>query len=102
MIYLEDKAPQNGQYTVTVGTTFTPVTLTWRLMDEDETVINSRTTVSVAVPSTSNTIKVSGADLALPDSKKARRYLLTKGTDASGAPFADACSFDIEDLPGST
>lgn len=47
------------------GDAVTPATVTWSLTDENGTVINSRSNVSIGSLDTSVTLVLSGADLAL-------------------------------------
>lgn len=99
MTYIETHANEESAYTVTVTLNFTPTTMTWTLTDEDGTVINSRSAVSVSSPSTTNTITLTGDDLALSDVKKTRRIFTVTGTYNSGAnKFSDECQFDIDNL----
>jgi len=52
------------------GTAVTPATMTWTLTDVNGSVINSRSAVAIASISTSNTIALSGSDLATSGSNR--------------------------------
>ena len=56
-------------YTNSAGDAVTPNTLEWNLKDEYGNVINSRSAVSIAVPSTSNSIVLFGDDLKNADTR---------------------------------
>lgn len=100
----------NEESTLAVTATFTdeasqeimPVTLSWKLTDEDGNVINSRSSVSIT-PATSVTVVLSGDDLALQNSSdEGHRAILFIGTyDSSlgnGLPLNDEARFIIENL----
>ena len=69
MTTLSLKATNEGTYIITsaftneAGTAVTPNTLTWSLTDNEGTIINSRSGVSIAVPSTSNAVVLGALDL---------------------------------------
>lgn len=73
---------EQSTYVVTVnfydvsGAAVAPKLAAWTLKDEDGAIVNSRSAVNIDVPGTSNTIVLTGADLALPDTNKPMRYLL--------------------------
>ena len=101
MVHLETRANEESSYTVTVTMDFIPTTMLWSLRDEDGTVINSRTAVSVAVPALSNEITLTGDDLAVTSVKRVRRWFTTWGTYNGGAnKFSAECTFDIQELKG--
>ena len=101
MTYIETRAEEESSFLITVGTTFTPTSLTWRLTDEDGTVVNSRSTVSVSSPSTSNLITLTSDDLGISNKKKTLRIFTVKGTYNSGTQsFADEATFRVADLKG--
>ena len=101
MGYIETRANEKSTYIVSVGLNFTPDAMTWRLTDEDGTVINSRSAVSVTVPSTANEITLTSADLAVTNAARVRRVFTVKGTYNGGAnSFADEMRFDIKELKG--
>lgn len=99
MTHIETKAKEESSYTLTVACDFTPATMKWTLTDEDGTVINSRSSVAVASPSTSNTITLTSDDLGVSDKYKLKRVLTVYGTYNGGSnSFADECSFEVENL----
>lgn len=103
MTHIETHATEGSSYVITVATNFTPTAMTWRLTDEDGTVINSRSTVSVTSPSTSNVITLTGDDLDVTNAKKVLRIFTCKGTYNGGAnTFADECTFYVDNLKGVT
>lgn len=69
MTTLSANPTNEGTYIITcafkdsAGAAVTPNTLTWDLTDNEGNVINSRSGVSIAVPSTSNAVVLTGADL---------------------------------------
>jgi hypothetical protein len=79
---LTEPAVERSTYIVTV--TFldsarnptTPKLLEWTLVDEDGAVVNSREDVNVDTPKSTESLVLSGADLALPDPVKPARHLL--------------------------
>jgi hypothetical protein len=101
MTHLETKANEESAYTITVSCDFTPTAMKWSLTDEDGTVINSRSSVAVAVPSTSNTVTITGDDLEITNERKTLRIFTVYGTYNGGAnKFADECTFYVADLKG--
>jgi hypothetical protein len=88
------------------GTAVTPNAVTWTLMDESGTTINSRSAVSISSPSTSNDITLSGDDLAFQtgESGEAARYLRIDATYDSGSetdlPLKDHVLFYIMEVKG--
>ena len=101
MTHIETEVTEKSSFLITVGTTFTPTVLTWRLTDEDGTVTNSRSTVSVAVPSTSNVITLTDGDLAVANKRRTLRIFTAKGTYNSGSQtFADEATFRVSELKG--
>ena len=83
------------------GVAETPATMTWTLTDRSGTVINSRSDIAIAAPSTSNNIVLSGADLTI-GAGGAERVLMAEGTYNStlgnGLPLRDECWFVIDAL----
>ncbi len=101
MTHIETEVIEKSSFLITVGTTFTPTVMTWRLADEDGGVVNSRSTVSVAVPSTSNVITLTSNDLAVANKRKTLRCFTVKGTYNGGTQsFADEATFRVSDLKG--
>ena len=74
------------EFTNTIGEDLTMITLNWTLTDLDGTVINSREDVTVTAPTASETIALSGNDLAIQDqdNKTERRLLTIKATYDTG------------------
>lgn len=101
MTHLETKANEESSYTITVSCDFTPTAMKWALRDEDDNIINSRTSVAVSSPSTSNDITLTSDDLEVTNDKKVMRYLTVYGTYNGGAnSFSDECSFRVQSLKG--
>lgn len=104
---LTTDAPEKGTFPVDLaftdenGDAVSPDTLTWTLTDMDGTVINSREDVAVSSPSSSETITLSGDDLALSseDSEYEERMLIIKGTYTSdlgsGLPLRGGVIFSV-------
>ena len=84
----------------TAGTAVTPDSAIWTLTDEDGTVINSREDVSIATPSTTNDIILSGDDLAF--SGNGKRVVTTEAVydsdEGNNLTLKDEYIFYIEDL----
>lgn len=81
----------------------TPQSMTWTLTDRDGTVINSRDGIAVVNPSSTQTITLSGEDLALQGTSDSRlRRLLVEITFNSNLgnelPLKDSAEFEIDDL----
>lgn len=101
MTHLETNYNEEGHYTITVSCSFTPNTFKWGLRDEDGNVINSRSSVAIAVPSTSNLIELDGDDLAISNPKKPLRYVTVYGTYSGGSKvFTDECTINGTELKG--
>jgi hypothetical protein len=100
MTHLETRASEESTYVITITTDFTPTTMLWKLTDEDGTVINSRTDVSIAAPGTTNTVTLTGDDLAISNVRKIRRYFTVWGTYNVADKFSAECSFDVQELKG--
>ena len=58
------------------GAAATPKLASWTLKDEDGAIINGRDAVNIDTPKATETVVLTGLDLALPDPKKPYRYLL--------------------------
>jgi len=89
-VKLTAHAAEEGTFHITA--TFTdedsasvvPNTITWTLTDMDDATVNGRSSVSVASPATSNTITMSGTDLALIAGKRnERKFLIQWNYDSS-------------------
>ena len=101
MTHLETEAKEKSAYTITIDTNFTPTVGKWSLVDEDEAVVNSRSSVAIGSLSTSMTVTLTSDDLAISDSTKTRRYFVAYGEYNGGSnTWADGCSFDIIELMG--
>lgn len=106
---LTDKAPERATYAITAtyldddGVNVIPSAATWTLTDLSGNVINGRSAVAIATPSLSNTIVLSGADLAI-GTYGINRELLVEYTYTSslGAGLLGkyACRFEILNFTG--
>lgn len=106
---LTTKAREGGVFGVTVsfkdtnGSAVTPDSASWSLYSKTDQIVNSRTDVSIAAPSTSNTIVLSGNDLRLSDTDK-RKLVVTYQYDSAtlGNNVVDVVqiSFDVEAVAG--
>ena len=105
MTRLSTKAVEKSTYVVTVaftdedGAAVTPDSITWDLTDSSGNVVNSRSSVSIAVPAASNDIVLSGDDLAIPRPGILGRILTIEAvydSDAgSNLPFKDEITFEV-------
>lgn len=105
---LDSRAVEKSTYAITL--TFTdsteqsvsPDTLSWSLTDLDGNIINSREDVTVSSPSSTETIVLSGDDLAIPNRSKRERILSAEGTYTSdlgsGLPIKESVKFIIIDF----
>ena len=81
-IKLDDHAPERGTYHIVCAFTDedaagnAPNALTWTLTDRDGNTVNGRSDVSVAGPTTSNTVTLAGTDLALLSGQTNERLFL--------------------------
>lgn len=87
------------------GAAFTPSTLYWKLTDLRGNVINSRSQVTVAVPSTSLSINLTGADLDVLGDNIVSRVITVWGTYISttfgaGQSFSFQAQFNIQPRVG--
>lgn len=77
-----DAPTEQSTYVVTVaffdsaGAAVTPKLASWTLKDQDGAIINGRDAVNIDTPKATETVVLTGLDLALPDPKKPYRYLL--------------------------
>jgi len=83
------------------GTAVVPATMNWTLTDVNGTVINSRSSVAIASPTSSDTIALSGSDL--PTSGSDRELICTfEGTYnhalGSALPRKESVIFWVADL----
>jgi len=105
---LSEKAKERSTFAITAaptdsdGAAVTPTTMAWKLTDIAGNVINGRSSVSLT-PSTSMSIVLHGADLALTATGN-RRIVTMMGTYTSslgvGLELNDAVIFSIEPLVG--
>lgn len=58
------------------GVAVQPKLAQWSLKDEDGNIVNLRDAVNIDTPQTTETIVLTGDDLALPDETKPNRYVL--------------------------
>ncbi|MBU2487950.1 MAG: hypothetical protein KKA60_01020 [Proteobacteria bacterium] len=93
-----------ASFTDEEGSPVAPETLSWTLTDASGAVVNGRDSVSVAGPSSTENIVLSGDDLALAQGRdKEARILTLTGTfhsDLAGQslPFAESARFLVENL----
>jgi len=107
---LTTHAVEKSTYVVTAaftdeaGAAVIPSAITWTLTDVAGTVINGRSSVSVAVPSDSVDMVLSDLDLALQtgEQTRANRILTVEATYSSSLgdnlPLKDQVIFRIDDL----
>ena len=110
MEILAQKAEEEGTYTVKNvftdedGSALTPTTLNWTLTNTAGTVINSRTSVSVSTPSSTEYIGMTGDDLVITENEaEVLRILTLQGTYTStyagaGAKFKKVVGFWVKNL----
>ena len=112
-IKLTLNAIEESTYGITIdfyddaGAAVSPATMTWTLSDKDGTVINARQDVAISNPTSSETITLSGDDLAVSEGESSLRILTLEGTYDSGTlgtglAFRDSCQFVVEDLAAVT
>ena len=107
---LTTRAPEKGTYIVTVaftdesGDAVVPDSITWRLTDMNGNVINSRSTVSIVSPATSNNIVLSSNDLEVTDPTNTRRkvsvYAVVDLDVGNNYPIRDEVEFEIDNFIG--
>ncbi len=83
------------------GTAVSPDTMTWTLTDTDGNIINGRDGVTIASPSASEVIVLSGSDLPVINGD--RLLILTlEGTytsvNGAGLPLKEQVQFSVKDL----
>lgn len=108
MVTLSARAKELGTYAVTcvcydeTGEVTTPATAVWDWTDEDGTVINSRSSESIAIPSTSMVVVLTNADLAITNKNKLKRIFTLRYTYNSsygtGLTGTDECAVFLEEL----
>lgn len=85
-VILTTKATEESTYPITItfrdenSVAVAPNTAQWTLTDMAGTVINSRQDVAIVTPTSSETILLSGLDLAIADNTKALRLLTVEYT----------------------
>jgi hypothetical protein len=104
-LFLEDPAEENGTYIVTVtfkneyGVDVTPTAASWSLVDKNGNTINSRSNVSIESPSSTETIVLSGNDLALWGESYANRWMVFSATynsaNGTGLPLKKSVRFTV-------
>jgi len=109
MIVLTTMANEQGVYWITTAfldednNAMAPDVATWTLTDLKGNLINSREDVSIVTPEASETIELSGDDLAVDGNDIVQRILTLEGTYTSvnyGAskPFKFQIKFPIEPI----
>ena len=107
MIVLTTVANEKSVYWITVAfldednAAMAPDVCTWTLTDMEGNIINSREDVSITTPETSETLELSGDDLAVDGNDIVNRLITLEGTytsDTHGAekPFKIQISFPVE------
>jgi len=109
MQVMVEKAIEGSSFFATVtykdedGNAITPNNAYWSLRTMDGTVVNSRTSVEITTPTTSDVIVLQGDDLERGDDDGKRlvvvwgEYDSANGTDL---PFVVQAAFDIEAVAG--
>jgi len=106
-ISIQESAIEGGTFEVRVdwedeqGNAVTPDTMAWTLHDEDNSVINNRSSVSIAAPASTELLLLQGSDLLIPGKQAVKRYVSFVGTYTSpvhgaGLPLIDQVDFMIE------
>lgn len=107
MATLSTNATEKSTYKITCaftdddGTAVNPASLTWTLVNDAGTVVNSRLDVSVVSPTTPVDIILSGDDLDISTYGKQRLLTLTatyNSTAGSGLPLKSEVSFLVDNL----
>lgn len=85
------------------GTAVTPDSATWTLTDEGGDTINSRSEISIAAPSTTNDVVLSGDDLALQSTtENGKRFFMAEAIydsdEGNDLPLKDQLTFYVKDL----
>jgi hypothetical protein len=102
-------ATEESTYVVTIsftdedGDPVVPTAIAWTLTDNEGTVVNGRSAVSVAVPAASVEIVLQGADLVVADpAESVERRMIVRATYNSslgiGLPLNDSCLFLVRGL----
>lgn len=109
-IRLNKKAVERSTYVITIefrnenGNLVTPNSATWTLTDENGSIINSRQDVAISSPSSTETVALTGADLAIQSGETGYgvRYFTVEAeydSDAgSGLSLTEAAQFTVENL----
>jgi len=102
---LSTHADEGGTYTVCISCTDgdsvanIPLTLNWTLTDSAGTIINSRSAVNIPTPEATESVKLSGNDLATQTGETAseiKRIFTVCGTDSNGDPIRGRCGFLLD------
>lgn len=107
MIVLTTPAVEQSVFWITVAfldedsNAMAPDVATWTLTDVEGNIINAREDVSITTPETSETVELSGDDLAVDGNDIIQRLLTIEGTytsDTYGAtkPFKIQIQFPVE------
>lgn len=94
----ESSAVATFTYTDEDSAAVTPASVTWTLTDVNGNIINSREDVSIAVPSTTNSVMLSGDDLNRDDGEIrviTCDAVYTSATYGVGIPLRDQGQFKI-------
>jgi len=103
---IEETAIEKSSFKITAtfydesGNAVAPDTLTWTLTDENGSVVNNREDVNISSPQSSESILLSGDDLAIDGNDPVERIITFEGTYTSaefgsGLPLIDESVFTI-------
>lgn len=107
MIVLTTPANEQSTFWITIGfldednNAMAPDVATWTLTDLKGNIINTQEDVSITTPETSETVELSGDDLAVDGNDVVQRLVTLEGTYTSvnygaGKPFKFQIQFPIE------
>ena len=103
-------AEEEGTYGIVLtfydenGDSVVPDTLKWHLTDKRGATINARQDVAIGAPAATNTVALSGDDLAIIEaaSSQETRYFTLEGTYTwdlgAGLPLLAECEFVVDSL----
>jgi hypothetical protein len=106
-VQLTQSANERSTYILTIsffdelGIAIIPTSIVWTLTDSDGNVMNSRSSVSIAVPAASVNIILSGDDLELTGADLRRIVYISaeyNSANGSGLPLREEFNFNILDL----
>ncbi len=91
-------APEEGTYPVVFtytlgGAALTPDSVTWTLSRTNRSIINSREDVNIAAPGETNTITLTGDDLAIVTDADLKRFITAKIVYSPGSLPQNAQGF---------